>query len=161
MKLSSRKSKKINLLHSFEDIKIFKRFLPQKNMELRKSWNTVPFDLELIVNFNYNGMNKEESRKFNALVEDARRRIAESYPKMELHESTTIMGHYGGKYRGPALHGKTDIKTFKETFGNNIKRGISLVFPPDSNSDYLCKMVSDRESKHSRSFKRGYQRSIS
>lgn len=99
-------------------------------MRLIETWNTVPFDLELIVDFNYYACNKENNKKLHEVAGDVRTRIAGAYPTMELHGSTTLSGYYGGEHRGPALHGNTDSKTFKKVFGDNIRRGFSVLVAP-------------------------------
>ena len=79
-------------------------------MGLITTWNTIPFYLELIVDFDPHAMKEEDDIKLYEVTGEARKRIGESYPTMDLDGSTTIWGQYGGEDRGPALHGKTDVR---------------------------------------------------
>lgn len=98
-------------------------------MSLIENLNTVPFDLELIVDFDPHGpLSHEDVSEFVEFAGRVERRISELYPTMEFHSSRRISGPYGGKMRGPSVHGTVDVKTFKEAFGDNVERGVSLLF---------------------------------
>jgi hypothetical protein len=100
------------------------------NMSIIKTWNTVSFNLELIVDFDYHMHNKENDRKLHEVTDKVRATVADLYPAIKFSDWNTVSGHYGGKNKGPALVGTTDINTFKEVFGENVKKGISIDFVP-------------------------------
>lgn len=102
-------------------------------MNIIKSWSTVPINLELIVDFDKfreppfdSVINDASIREHDEVTRKARARISESCQTIELNSG----GTYAEGNKGPTLYGETDIKTFRKTFGDNIKRGFSLVLAP-------------------------------
>ncbi len=65
-------------------------------MDFIKTWKTVPFDLELIVDVDYRTINDENIRVIDGAAEKTKKIISNSYPQIKLLQSITISGKYRG-----------------------------------------------------------------
>lgn len=104
-------------------------------MSIIKTWDNVPFELELRITGHYHvnkdggawqSYNDEYWNEIRNFADRTRNRINELYNHLKISEP--LAGGY--RERGPKLYGETNPRTFKEIFGKNIARGISLVMPP-------------------------------
>lgn len=90
-------------------------------MGLIKTWNELYFSLELIV---------KDKQNLNEGIDPLRARISENYPNFNMWGGHYMGEHYKGRVVGPILQGKTDIQSFRQAFGKNVRRGVSCLFPP-------------------------------
>ncbi|MBI5880947.1 hypothetical protein HZB90_02345 [archaeon] len=89
-------------------------------MGLVKTCNTVPFDLELLVDVNHVPF-EEHQRRAKEIEERTRARICELYPAIKPSGS-----YFDGSYK---IFSTTDPTTFRNVFGD-VGRGVSVMCFP-------------------------------